>query len=86
MIPDMVMVSRSEISDIFEMKFMPAWNDASIGEIERDIRKLLTYEGQQPARLDPRYGTVGTATTDSSRLPTAFRHCCRSERADSTAS
>lgn len=56
MMPDMVIVSRSKISDIFEMKFFPEWDDAPIGEIERDIEKLLNYEGQQSVRLNPATG------------------------------
>ncbi len=54
-VPDLVMVSRNEISDIFELKFSPHWS-LRIGSIEHDMRKLLEYNGEKPVTLDPSTG------------------------------
>ena len=48
-IPDMVIVRSNEITDIFELKFVPTWYP----EFRADIQKLLAYEGLQHVMLNP---------------------------------
>ena len=68
LIPDLVIVEEEEITDIFEIKFVPYdyanWKD--------DIKKLLTYVGNPvrsyPVRLDP--------NTGQSREPLPVRDDC----------
>lgn len=54
-IPDMVVVSRREISDILELKFQPH-RKLPLEEIENTIANLLEYEGEQHVMLDPPAG------------------------------
>ena len=56
--PDLVLVSRNEISDIYELKFKPHWPVPMEGKegIQLDIKKLLDYEAKQHVTLDPLTG------------------------------
>lgn len=54
-IPDMVIVSRREISDILELKFTPHYR-LPLAEVENAIANLLEYEGEQHVMLDPLTG------------------------------
>ena len=54
-VPDLVIVSRNEISDIFELKFKPH-EMLRFDKISDDIRKLLDYKGNKEVKLDPRSG------------------------------
>ena len=48
-IPDVVIVSSDEITDIFELKFVPH----SYPKFNADIRKLREYKGLQHTKLNP---------------------------------
>ena len=57
--PDLVIVERGKITDIFELKFVPH----GYAEWKRDIKKLFSYtekrneqHPQYPVRLDPKTG------------------------------
>ena len=54
-IPDMVIVSRREISDILELKYTPHF-ELPLSAIKSTIAKLLAYEGEQHVMLDPPAG------------------------------
>ena len=52
-IPDMVIVTGNEISDIFELKFAPHWMP---DDVQNEIQKLLSYQGCENVTLDPLTG------------------------------
>ena len=51
-IPDLIIASRDEIIDIFEIKFVP-WG---YPVYEEDEKKLLNYKGEHYVKLDPNSG------------------------------